>query len=183
MAAIFIFDASAMAALNELDVVGASPFQTLNDLHENDQVLFCDVVKDLCKKLYKDETIDAWVSPVWRLIRRLAEVAYADVQKVLDLVEDILDDDEEEAQALKTIALAYRLQCENKDVVVVSNETKTLDERCTVPYACSQLGITFKSVEKFLADESSSSDSDDSELVDYNGIGSPIQDDFALELL
>jgi hypothetical protein len=147
MPAIYVFDASAMDTVNELDAIGASPFEALNNLHDQDCILFCDLVKDLCRKLYKDETVATWVSPVWRTVRRAAEVPYADITRVIDAVEDLLDDDEEEdSQALKTVALAYKLQREDKEVVVISDETSTLEARCTVKDACAQLGLQCMSV-------------------------------------
>lgn len=141
-----------METLNFLVTNDSSIFDKLDALHAAEAIHFCDTVKDECRAWFKGEKIAIWVSPVWRGFRGRCAVAYSDVQAVLNVVPEILDDgqDETEAQALRTMALAYKL-LEHVEVIVVSDEIETLEDRCTVSEACDKLQLKCLPVEDFLS--------------------------------
>ncbi|MDQ0823681.1 magnesium-transporting ATPase (P-type) [Arthrobacter sp. V1I7] len=152
MGEVYVLDSSAMETLNSLVTAGHSIFDKLDELNEDESILFCDTVKDECRTLFQGEKIAIWVNPVWRTFRGRGAVAYTDCQEVLAEVEDLLDDDqdESEAQALRTMALAYKW-AEHHTVVVVSDEETTLEDRCTVREACDALQMKCMTVAEFLA--------------------------------
>lgn len=141
-----------METLNSLGSIDPSIFDKLDTLHDDEALLFCDTVKEECRRLFEGESIAIWISPVWRSIRERGTVAYTDCQDVLRDVEDLLDDnqDESEAQALRTMALARRW-AKRSEVVVVSDEEMTLEERCTIREACDALQIKCITVAELLA--------------------------------
>lgn len=141
-----------METLNELVSADSSIFDKLDDLNAADSILFCDTVKDECRTWFKGEKIAIWVTPVWRGFRSRCAVAYSDVQGVLNTVPELLDDgqDDTEAQALRTMALAFKLT-EHFEVIVVSDELETIEDRCTVSEACDKLQLKCLPVEDFLA--------------------------------
>lgn len=152
MGEVYVLDSSAMETLNSLVTANASLFDKLDGLNDSESLLFCDTVKDECRTLFQGEKIAIWVSPVWRTFRGRGAIAYADCQAVLIEVEDLLDDsqDESEAQALRTVALAYKWARE-RDVIVVSDETETLEARCTVNEACDILQMKCMTVSEFIS--------------------------------
>lgn len=155
MEPIFVLDRSAMESLNlQLDI---SPeiFESLDTLASNGSLLFCDEVRDDCKKALKNERITFWAIPAARAFKGRATVSFEDCQKVLLIAPDILDESpdglSEEAQALKTVSLAYRLSLEGThELFVVSDEEISLEERCTVSEACEALSLRPLNTDSFI---------------------------------
>ncbi len=129
-------------------------FDALNKWYDEDAIRFCDLVKDECRAAFQSEKIAVWISPAYRGIRSKVQLAFADCSAVLEEVPELLDDDqdESEAQGLRTMALALKLSREQPaEVVVVSAETVILEDRCSIPEACSALNLKCISPADFLA--------------------------------
>jgi hypothetical protein len=150
---IFVFDSSALAAFNELHESNPAVFDVLDRRYNEDVIRFCDLAKDECRAAFQGEKIAIWVTPAYRGIRSKVKLAFADCNAVLNEVPALLDDDqdESEAQALRTMALAFKLRQEHSgEVVVVSEETVIVEDRCSIPDACVILSMKCLSPAEFL---------------------------------
>lgn len=151
MDCIYVLDLSALESLNTAAHKDDGVIDKLNVLADEELLLFCDQARDECKLLLKGQPITRWVIPTFRGFKDLAQVTFEDCQEALAAVPDILDEIEEgESQALKTIALAYQLEQGGVDVIVVTDEDITLEDRCTVGEACAQMQIRALNVVSFL---------------------------------
>lgn len=144
-----------MESLNSHFDVSPEIFEILDNLASEGSLLFCDEVRDDCKKELRNERITLWAIPASRAFKGRATVSFEDCQKVLVNAPDILDESpdgaNEEAQALKTVALAYRLSLEGThELFVVSDEEISLEERCTVSEACEILSLLSLDTESFI---------------------------------
>lgn len=159
MTQIYVLDSSALQTLNELATDDNTLTERLTELRDNSQLIYCEAAKNERQQFAKGEPVTIWAGSGWKGLKGAAEVRWPQVSAVC--VEfgtptppnlHILDVDNEETdqqQAIVTIALARKL-AENYDVVVVSDENFTLENRCTVIEACSVLQIKHCVVEDFL---------------------------------
>lgn len=161
MAHIYVLDSSALQKLNDIAASNVTLTEQLTDLRDRSCVMYCEAAKNERQLYAKGEPVTIWASSGWRTVKDEAEVPFQSVQSVCvefardPLQQHILDEDNEdidEQQAIVTIALARQL-AGSYDVIVVSDEKLTLEDRCTVPEACRFLSIDHCTVEDFLAAE------------------------------
>lgn len=158
MTPIYVLDSSALQTLNELAAHDATLTEKLTDLRDKSRVIYCEAAKNERQQYAKGEPVTIWAASGWRSLKEAAEVSFQTIQSVCvkfgkdSNQQDILivdNEDTDEQQAIVTIALAQRLE-ETYDVIVVSNEGWTTEDRCTVAEACAFLGISCCTVEDFL---------------------------------
>ena len=156
---IYVLDSSALQTLNELATSDPSLTEQLTELRDNSRIIYCEAAKNERQHFAKGEPVTIWAGSGWKGLKDAAEVRFAQVMTVCgefgtpkppDL--HILDVDNEatdQQQAIVTIALALKLAA-HFDVVVVSDEEFTLENRCTVTEACKVLQIEHCVVKDFL---------------------------------
>lgn len=158
MTQIYVLDSSALQALNELAAHDDTLTEQLTDLRDKSRVIYCEAAKSERQQYAKGEPVTIWAASGWRSLKDAAEVRYQSVHSVcVDFgmdpsqqhILDINNEETDQQQAIVTIALAQQLTA-TYDVVVVSNEGLTLEDRCTVPEACAFLGIDHCTVKDFL---------------------------------
>lgn len=158
MTQIYVLDSSALQALNELAAHDDTLTEQLTDLRDRSRVIYCEATKNERQQYAKGEPVTIWAASGWRSLKEAAEVRYQSVHSVcVDFgmdpsqqhILDINNEETDQQQAIVTIALAQQLAA-TYDVVVVSNEGLTLEDRCTVPEACAFLGIDHCTVKDFL---------------------------------
>jgi hypothetical protein len=154
----YILDSSAMQTLNELAIDDDKMTDRLVELRDDGSLLYCAAVKDERKNYARGEPITIWATSGWRSIQSRAVVNFTSVQAVLmhfppganqTSIMDMDDPENLDQQALATVALAYQLK-DISDVIVVSDETFTAENRCTVMDACAVLQIKHLTVGDFL---------------------------------
>ncbi|SEJ77197.1 hypothetical protein SAMN04487917_11317 [Arthrobacter sp. yr096] len=156
---IYVLDSSALQTLNELATDDDTLTERLTELRDNSQVIYCEAAKNERQRFAKGDPVTIWAASGWRSLKDAAEVRWPAVSAVCvefgiptppDL--HILDPDNEETdqqQAIVTIALARKMTS-SYNVIVVSDEDFTLENRCTVPEACTVLGMEHCTVKDFL---------------------------------
>lgn len=156
---IYVLDSSALQTLNELATSDPSLTEQLTELRDNSRIIYCEAAKNERQHFAKGEPVTIWAGSGWKGLKDAAEVRFPQVMAVCgefgtptppDL--HILDVDNEatdQQQAIVTIALARKLSG-HYDVVVVSDEQFTLENRCTVTEACTVLQIEHCVVKDFL---------------------------------
>lgn len=158
MAQIYVLDSSALQALNELAVDDDTLTEQLTELRDKSRVIYCEAAKNARQQYAKGEPVTIWAGSGWRSLKEDAKINYNSVQSIcVDFalypsqqhILDMDDDETDQQQALATVVLAQQLAAAY-DVVVVSNEGLTLENRCTVPEACAFLGIDHCTVKDFL---------------------------------
>ncbi len=158
MADIYILDCSAMESLNALAIDDDTIIDRLVERRDAGSLVYCEAVKDLRKMYAKGEPITIWATSGWRCIQSRAVLNFTSVQAVLKLFPDdgnessIMDMDDPEnldQQALATMSLAYQLR-DAFEVIVVSDETFTAENRCIVMDACAVLEVKHVTVSDFL---------------------------------
>lgn len=158
MAQIYVLDSSALQKLNDMAANEATLTEQLTELRDKSRVIYCEAAKTERQKFTKGEPVTIWAASGWRSIKDQAEVRYQSIQSVCvefgkdssqQHIMDINNEETDQQQALVTIALAQQLAA-TYDVVVVSDEQLTLEDRCTVPEACAFLGIDVCVVKDFL---------------------------------
>lgn len=159
MEQIYVLDSSALQTLNELATDDNTLTERLTDLRDNSRVIYCEAAKNERQQFAKGEPVTIWAGSGWKGLKDAAEVRWPQISAVC--VEfgtptppnlHILDVDNQatdQQQAIVTIALARKLSAKY-DVVVVSDEDFTLENRCTVTEACSVLRIAHCMVKDFL---------------------------------
>ncbi len=158
MADIYILDCSAMESLNALAIDDDTIIDRLVERRDAGSLVYCEAVKDLRRMYAKGEPITIWATSGWRCIQSRAVLNFTSVQAVLKLFPDdgnessIMDMDDPEnldQQALATMSLAYQLR-DAFEVIVVSDETFTAENRCIVTDACAVLQVKHLTVSDFL---------------------------------
>ena len=158
MADIYILDCSAMESLNALAIDDDTIIDRLVELRDTGSLVYCEAVKDLRRMYAKGEPITIWATSGWRSIQSRAVLNFTSVQAVMKLFPDdgnessIMDMDDPEnldQQALATMSLAYQLK-DAFEVIVVSDETFTAENRCIVMNACAVLQVKHLTVSDFL---------------------------------
>ncbi|WIG19183.1 hypothetical protein [Kocuria rosea] len=158
MAPIYVLDSSALQALNELAIDNDTLTEQLTELRDRSCLIYCEAAKNERQQYAKGEPVTIWAASGWRSLKDDAEVRYQSIHSVcVDFgmdpsqqhILDIDNEDTDQQQAIVTIALAQQLAA-TCEVVVVSNEELTLEDRCTVPDACAFLGIDHCTVKDFL---------------------------------
>lgn len=159
MGQIYVLDSSALQTLNELAVHDDTLTEQLTELRDKSGVIYCEAAKNERQQYAKGEPVTIWAASGWRILRDEAKVNYNSVQAVFvdfalvpsqQHILDMNNEETDEQQALATVVLAQQLAATYDEVVVVSNEDLTLEDRCTVPEACAFLGIDQCTVKDFL---------------------------------
>lgn len=158
MATLFILDSSALQTLNEIAANDPTLTEQLTDLRDQGRIIYCEAAKNERQNFAKGEPVTIWAGSGWRTLKSTAEVPFQSIQSVLarfspvpsqQSIFDIDNEDPDQQQALVTVALALQLSS-IREVVVVSNETFTAEDRCTVPEACRFLGLKLCPMNEFL---------------------------------
>ena len=158
MAQIYVLDSSALQTLNELAVDDDTLTEQLTELRDKSRVIYCEAAKSERQEYARGEPVTIWAASGWRIVKDDAKVDYNSVQAVcVDFglvpeqqhIMDINNEETDQQQALATVVLAQQLTA-TYEVVVVSNEELTLEDRCTVPEACAFLSIDHCKVKDFL---------------------------------
>lgn len=157
MQEIYLLDSSAMDTLNLRDDSMPDLLDDLVKLRDAGALLYSEAVKEERRNYAKKERMTAWASSGWRSISKEAAFNFTTVTRVLWELgnsnhRSILDADNpnpEDQQALTTVSLAYELK-DTCDPIIVSDETFTVEDRCTVKEACAALQIKHMSVDDFL---------------------------------
>jgi hypothetical protein len=158
VAQIYVLDSSALQVLNELAVNDDTLTEKLTELRDRSGVIYCEAAKNDRQEYAKGEPVTIWAASGWRILRDDAKISYNSVKSVCgefaqvpsqQHVMDINNEEIEGQQALATVVLAQQL-ASNYEVVVVSDEELTLEDRCPVPEACAFLGIDYCTVKDFL---------------------------------
>jgi hypothetical protein len=158
VAQIYVLDSSALQTLNELAVDDDTLTEQLTELRDKSRVIYCEAAKNERQQYARGEPVTIWAASGWRILKDEAKVNYNSVQSVcVDFalapsqqhIMDINNEETDQQQALATVVLAQQLTS-TYEVVVVSNEELTLEDRCTVPEACAFLGIDHCTVKDFL---------------------------------
>ncbi|WP_347039247.1 hypothetical protein AAHB37_03750 [Glutamicibacter halophytocola] len=158
MTLIYVLDSTALQALNELAPYDAELTEKLTILRDKSRVIYCEATKNERQEYAKGEPVSIWAASGWRSLKDAAEVRYQSVHSVCvefglnpaqQHILDINNEETDQQQAIVTIALARQLAA-TYDVIVVSNEEWTMEDRCTVPEACAFLGIDFCTVKVFM---------------------------------
>lgn len=158
MVDIYILDCSAMESLNALAVDDDTITDRLVELRDTGLLVYCEVVKDQRRTYAKGQPITIWATSGWRSIQSRAVLNFTSVQAVMKLfphdgigssIMDLDDPENLDQPALATISLAYQLK-DAFEVIVVSDETFTAQNRCIVMTACAVLQVKHLTVSDFL---------------------------------
>lgn len=157
MQEVYLLDSSAMETLNYLDDSNPDLLDDLVKLRDAGRLLYTEAVKDERRNYAKKERMTVFASAGWRSIKTEVEFDFNTVSKMLKVLDssnhrsimDVDNPNHEDQQALTTIALAYRLKA-TCDPVVVSDETFSIEDRCTVKEACAALQLKHMSVSDFV---------------------------------
>lgn len=159
MEQIYVLDSSALQTLNELATDDNTLTERLTELRDISRVIYCEAAKNERQQFAKGEPVTIWAGSGWKGLKDAAEVRWPQISAVclkfgtptppnLHIL-DVDDNETDQQQAIVTVALAQKLAT-NYDVVVVSDEEFTLENRCTVKDACSVLRIEHRMVKDFL---------------------------------
>jgi hypothetical protein len=158
MAEIYILDCSAMESLNTLAIDDDTITDRLVELRDTGLLVYSETAKDQRRTYAKGHPITIWATSGWRSIQSRAVLNFTSVQAVMKLfphdgnASSIMNMDDPEnldQQALATMSLAYQLR-DAFEVIVVSDETFTAENRCTVMDACAVLQVKHLTVSDFL---------------------------------
>ncbi|PRB76645.1 hypothetical protein CQ012_06435 [Arthrobacter sp. MYb214] len=161
MTQIYVLDSSALQTLNKLAPLDATLTEKLTDLRDKSRVIYCEATKNERQEYAKGEPVTIWAAAGWRSLKEAAEVRYQSVHSVCakfglnpaqQHILDINNEETDQQQAIVTIALAQQLAT-SYEVIVVSDEEWTIEDRCTVSEACIFLGIACCTVKDFLEAE------------------------------